>query len=85
MSDRTLKTMCKLWLKQWEMDGLYNTNAVCACSIDDLMPCDEPSPDCEAGYKGPCDCGEGCDWHIQKDKYQAPRAVLIPQNEEEGD
>jgi len=25
----------------------------CGCLLDDLMPCDEPSPDCQIGYRGP--------------------------------
>lgn len=70
MNDKSLKAMCKLWLKQWELDGLYNSDLGCACEIDDLMPCGEPQPDCEAGYKGRCDCGEGHAWHIQKNRYE---------------
>ena len=38
-------------------DGLFG-DWDCACSLDDLMPCDEPRPSCEAGYLAPCDCGE---------------------------
>lgn len=35
----------------------------CSCELDDLMPCDEPGMDCEAGYKGPDPEGE-CDFVI---------------------
>lgn len=30
-------------------DGLYQ-HGVCACQKGDLMPCGEPSPECEAGH-----------------------------------
>lgn len=34
-----------------ECDGLYNPETACGCDINDLMPCGEPSPECELGYK----------------------------------
>lgn len=33
--------------------GLFR-DSTCACSLDDLMPCDYPSPYCEAGYRFEC-------------------------------
>lgn len=45
-------------------DGLYNDSAECACELADLMPCGGDSAECEPGYRHPCDCGEGCDFHM---------------------
>jgi len=44
-------------------DGLFQSNE-CACEITDLAPCGEFQTDCIAGYKGPCICGQGCDFDI---------------------
>jgi hypothetical protein len=55
-------------------DGLVNNHLGCACDSKDLMPCTEPSPDCERGYKvscpGPqdCDVGGDCEFHIATKK-----------------
>lgn len=51
------------WLKCCGFDGLYNDVGSCACSVDDLMPCCEPSPSCQAGYLiRCCECSNGdCD------------------------
>lgn len=35
-------------------DGLFLEDG-CGCRLDDLMPCDEPSPNCQPGYQCPCD------------------------------
>ena len=51
-------------------DGLVDPG-VCSCCLDDLMPCDEPGIDCEAGYKVACDYDckeEHGGWHIQVEK-----------------
>ncbi len=61
---KTLKRIAFWWLKDHGYEGLFNGDAGCGCRLTDLMPCDEPGEGCEAGYEGPCDCGEGCDWHI---------------------
>ncbi len=45
-------------------DGLYAPGE-CACERGDLFTCgDGPYAECCYGYKMPCDCGDGCDWHI---------------------
>lgn len=56
------------WLKSNGYDGLFNADVHCGCKLDDLMPCGEPTSDCQAGYlvNNP-GCSEGCNWHIQKD------------------
>lgn len=56
------------WLRQHGYDGLFN-DGVCACSVDELMPCLEPSSECQAGYAVACcecacqdDCPGGGDF-----------------------
>lgn len=62
----------KEWLKENGYDGLCNETD-CACSIDDLQPCDSGMMDCEPGYKTPCNCEDhGCDWHISAQKEGTP-------------
>ena len=60
---KTLLGIVKSYLKQNGFDGLYSP-AECACELDDLMPCDEPRPNCKPGYKVACRCGEECEWDI---------------------
>lgn len=60
----TLKDIVGAYLIKWRYDGLYNTDAGCACKLSNLMPCDQPGCSCEPGYLRPCDCGEGCSFHI---------------------
>lgn len=50
------------------LDGLYNESSECACLASDLAPCCGVIDACLAGYRTPCDCGEGCDFHIGPDK-----------------
>ena len=69
-----VKDIIEAWLKENGYDGLYGEE--CACRIDDLMPCEEPGTDCEAGYEGPCDgtCEYApCDFHIYKNKEDIPK------------
>jgi hypothetical protein len=52
-------------------DGLFSVDGECGCELGDLMPCGEYNVDCEAGYRiAGCQpgCGEGCDFHIMKNK-----------------
>jgi len=46
-----LKKIVKQWLSKNGYDGLVSADLECGCEIDDLMPCDTPLVDCEAGYK----------------------------------
>lgn len=55
--------VCK-FLADNNLDGLVNHDGECGCEIADLMPCGEYDSACQSGYKTPCDCGEGCDFHI---------------------
>lgn len=45
----TLREIACDWLKCCGFDGLFNEGN-CACSVDYLMPCAEPSTSCQAGY-----------------------------------
>ena len=66
MSTPDIRDIVRESLKLGGWDGLYNPEC-CACLVDDLMPCGEPSLECSAGYRQDgCQewCGEGCDFHI---------------------
>uniref|UniRef100_A0A6H1ZHK9 Uncharacterized protein n=1 Tax=viral metagenome TaxID=1070528 RepID=A0A6H1ZHK9_9ZZZZ len=57
------------YLKANGYDGLVSFAGECSCRIGDLMPCDyDCIANCEAGYKVPCTCGEGCEFHIATKK-----------------
>lgn len=58
----------KVYLKEKEYDGLVDEFGECACGLSDLAPCGHMSENCEAGWKGPCNCGAGCGWHITTNK-----------------
>lgn len=67
-----LQGMVADWLKTHGYDGLCNPG-VCACLLDDLCPGGDycPGPDCQAGYRVPCDgsCDEGkCRFHVVAEK-----------------
>ena len=64
MDIATIKSMVNYYLMQTKLDGLCHPDYECSCVIGELMPCDEPDPDCFGGYKLPCNCNEGCDFHI---------------------
>ncbi len=59
----------KKYLAENGYDGLCQPG-VCGCVIEDLAPCSEMNEDCEAGYKGPCRCGEGCDFDIYVERLE---------------
>lgn len=54
------KDIIRDWLKENGYTGLFYPGE-CACSIDDLMPCENPCPDCEAGYLIKCTDDDGED------------------------
>jgi hypothetical protein len=64
MNMPNLCEIAALWLREYGYHGLSNHELSCACLIDDLMPCGEPSDRCEAGWKHPCDCENECGFHI---------------------
>jgi len=59
--------MVEKYLRDNGYDGLCNEDG-CACEVDNLYICCEPSFNCEAGYKHPCDCCGDHDFHIEIDK-----------------
>ena len=68
----TIKEIVTKFLRESDYDGLWNDVGECACTLDDLAPCEcdyqgIDSQSCRAGYKAPCDCGEH-DFHIQAEK-----------------
>jgi hypothetical protein len=64
----TITDMVKATLIARGFDGLFNDVGECACDVDALFPCSEPGGHCIAGYKAPCECGEGCDFDIVGEK-----------------
>lgn len=60
MATPSVKEVLTDWLKVNGYDGLFN-EGICGCCVDDLMPCHEPSPDCQAGYMVSC-----CECHDQE-------------------
>ena len=66
--EMTIKQIVRDYLLGSEYDGLYDPNCECGCEINDLFPCDDVCPDCVAGYKISCTCGQGCPYHIASKK-----------------
>ena len=63
--DMDVRAIVRAYLEAHGFDGIWNSDIPCGCENDDLCPCDfDGGWDCEPGYKIPCTCGEGCDWHI---------------------
>ena len=61
----TVKELIKQYAKENGFDGLVHDWGECGCEIDDLCPCElSDLADCAFGYKVPCDCGDGCAFHI---------------------
>lgn len=69
----TVREILNEYLKKHGYDGLSGRE--CGCRLDDLMPCYEPSPDCEPGYLIECEeCGEtdGPNWCVSSDPGYKP-------------
>lgn len=47
----TVREICTSWLRDLGYDGLCMPGC-CGCGLDDLMPCQEPSPECQCAYEG---------------------------------
>ncbi len=58
----SVQEIVKEYLEKNGLDGLYSEGE-CACEKDDLFPCCDGFPECQAGVKSPCDCGDH-DFHI---------------------
>ena len=67
MNDKnpTVEDILIAYAKEHGYDGLVDVFGDCGCEIDNLAPCiSEGILTCRFGYKVPCTCGEGCDFHI---------------------
>jgi len=63
------KNMIKYYLKRYGYDGLRSRDGECGCILEDLVPCGgEYAMNCIAGYRVDCDCSEGCNFHIVREK-----------------
>ncbi len=51
------------YLREHGYGGLCNEEG-CRCSLDALIVCQSACDACVPGYQVPCDCGEGCVYHI---------------------
>jgi len=67
----TVKEIVRDYLTANGYDGLWSDSGRCGCEVDDLFPCLDSWGNCQPGYKQPCDCGEGCRFHI------GPREVPV--------
>lgn len=71
MSD--LQQVTEAALRSLGLNGLMNDDG-CACTVDDLMPCDQPSPHCEACLLHMVKAGEckeeDCDWFSEEHYHQ---------------
>jgi hypothetical protein len=78
----TLKEITAAWLKENGYDGLFHADTCCGCTLDDLMTCGEPSPNCEPGYQGEkCECGGDCVEGIWRDKPLQPKKLTLEEEE----
>ena len=68
-----LLKMVAAHLREHGFDGLFNDDIECACGVDDLMPCGEPSPECVAGFRCDCKPGSEYDFRIGPTKEEACR------------
>lgn len=64
MKNPTVKNIVGEYLLAKGFDGLWHCDAPCGCALDDLEPCGNMSAECKAGHFQPCNCDEGCDFHI---------------------
>lgn len=60
-----VKQIVAAHLVETRHDGLFNAYAECACELADIMPCGGDSAECEPGYRHPCRCGEGHQFHMK--------------------
>lgn len=65
----TVTQIVERWLTENKYDGLFNSEADCACGVGGLAPCGYISGECEAGFRVKCgdECGLGCGFHIGRD------------------
>lgn len=64
----TTRDIIEQYLKKNGYDGLIETRSQCGCSLGGIFPCGHIQEYCEPAYKGPCNCGEGCDFDMYIEK-----------------
>jgi hypothetical protein len=50
MTNPDVKALLVEVLRAQGFDGLWSDGGGCACIVDDLVPCDGPCHECQAGY-----------------------------------
>lgn len=61
----TIKGIAGDYLNQSDFQGFFSIEGNCACLANDLMTCERPYKDCEAGYKRSCPKGV-CPYHMAR-------------------
>lgn len=74
-----LEEIVKDWLIKNGYDGLWNADE-CGCSVEDFMPCGEPSRYCEAGHRKTAPPGSGVDFLMYPGKANPADGVKPCQN-----
>jgi hypothetical protein len=59
-----VKEIVQKYLADNGYDGIWNADGECCCGATGLFICEGNPEECIPGVKKPCDCGEGCDFHI---------------------
>ena len=63
-----LQTVVENWLKDHGYDGLYHPDMGCGCRLGELLPCQDPSPECLVGYSVPPPGDSDADFWISPTK-----------------
>lgn len=81
-----LREMTKQTLERSRYHGLFCEDLGCGCTCLDLMPCGNPSPDCEPAYIQPDPTGES-DYWVGPDRWRTGETLelLIERATEETD
>lgn len=57
-----VKEIVEKYLRENQLEGLFNSDGECGCLLDDLCPCDGEIGKCEPGYRLPGN--EECDFLV---------------------
>jgi len=83
-SHQTVHTLLVQAIKSAGADGLINLYGECACTLDDLAPCDCLSLECQLGYRRTCACGEWfmvSDPSVEADRCEDCKEALYDEDE----